>query len=678
MIAEIGNIALILAFLAALYQGVFPLAGALQNDRALAATGRRAALAQGALIVIAFACLTQLYAVSDFSVRNVVENSHSAKPFVYKLTGVWGNHEGSMLLWSLILAAFGVAVAFGDRAGFGSASSTGSPDAPTTRRAPLALSIQGLVAAAFLAFILFTSNPFARMLPAPADGMDLNPLLQDPGLIIHPPFLYLGYVGFSITFAYAVAGLIEGRIDAAWARAVRPFALAAWVFLTIGIALGSWWAYYELGWGGFWAWDPVENASFMPWLAGTAFLHSIRVVEKRGVLKVWTVLLAILTFSLSLVGTFLVRSGILTSVHAFAVDPERGVFILAILGAVTGGSLTLFALRAPKLIADGAFQPVSREGALIVNNVFLVTATATVFVGTFYPLFIDVLSGERLSVGAPYFNAIFAPLTFLLLAAMGPGAMLAWKKGRLGAALRTAAPAGLAAGATFLIAAWLAWPATLAAALGAGLAVWAGGGALMELATRIKLWNGDGRQSWSRFKGLPRTFLGMTLAHLGLAICVIGIMGAGVWRMEVIRLMDIDDVVSVGGYDARLAAVDQIEGPNYLSEIARFDIVKNDRTIRRLNAERRYYPVRQMQTTEAGIWTSLKGDLYLSLGEQMDGRGWAVRAWFNPLVVWMWIGAGLMALGGAVAALPGPARARKARSAKLPEAAPVKTAEAAA
>ena len=646
MLAEIGNFALILALTATLYQTAAPLT-ARASDSRLAASVRNAAFIQLALIAFAFACLTQLHAASDFSVLNVVQNSHSAKPFVYKLTGVWGNHEGSMLLWVLILAVFGAAVA-GARA-----------DRLTT----LTLAAQGAVAAAFIAFVLFTSNPFARIFPAPADGMDLNPLLQDPGLIIHPPFLYLGYVGFSVTFAYAVAGLVMGRIDADWARAVRPFALAAWVFLTIGIALGSWWAYYELGWGGFWAWDPVENASFMPWLAGTAFLHSVRVVEKRGTLKVWTVLLAILAFSLSLVGTFLVRSGILTSVHAFAVDPERGVFILLILAAAIGGSLALFAARAPKLQSEGAFQPVSREGALIVNNVLLVTMTATVFIGTFYPLFIDVVSGERLTVGAPYFNAVFMPLMALLLIAIAPGAMLAWKKGKLGAAFRQATPAAGAALVVAVIALWLTWPKTAAAAFGAGLAVWAGGGALIDLAGRIKLFSAPGN-ALSRLGGLSRPYLGMTIAHLGLAVVVIGVMGAGVWRTEAVRLMNVGDVISVGGFDATLAGVENVEGPNYVAETARFAVVRDGRALGDLAAERRFYPVRQMQTTEAAIRGTMLGDLYITLGERRTDAGWAVKAWYNPFVFWLWFGSGLMALGGVVAALPAPSR-RKAQAPNL-------------
>jgi len=656
MAAEIGQFALILAFLIALYQGSFLIVGAARPDRMLMGSVRAAALAHGGLVALAFGCLAYAHAVSDFSVVNVVENSHSAKPFAYKLSGVWGNHEGSMLLWALILAGYGAVLAASRRRRSISALET------------QALSVQGAVASAFLAFILFTSNPFKRIFPAPADGMDLNPLLQDPGLAIHPPFLYLGYVGFSITFAFAIAGLIQGRIDSAWARQVRPWALAAWVFLTIGIALGSWWAYYELGWGGFWAWDPVENASFMPWLAGTAFVHSLRVVEKREALKVWTVLLAILTFSLSLIGTFLVRSGILTSVHAFAVDPARGVFILAILGGVIGGSLVLFAVRGTTLKTEAAFQPVSREGAILLNNVFLATACATVFIGTFYPLFVDVVTGERISVGAPYFNATFLPLMGLLFLLLAPGAALAWKAGRLDASLKSMWPALLAGGAAALIALWLNWPKPIAAAFGAGLVAWAAGGVVIDLLTRIKAFSSP-NGAWARFSGLPRSYLGMIFAHLGIAIVALGVIGAGVWRTEEVRMMNIGDTIKVGAFEARLADVAEIEGPNYAAEEARFEILKGGRTVRELTAERRFYPVRGMQTTEAAIWTRPAGDVYVTLGERTSEAGWAVRAYNNPFVVWLWFGAGILAIGGVVAASDGPAR-RKVR-AVLPKAAAV-------
>lgn len=653
MTAELGQFALILALFAAAVQAVFPVVGLRARDPALRAIARSAAIVQGGLVAFAFGCLTAAHAVSDFSVVNVVENSHSAKPFVYKLSGVWGNHEGSMLLWVLILSLYGAAVSLFGR----NARSTLTSNA---------LAIQGAVAAAFIAFILFTSNPFARIFPAPADGADLNPLLQDPGLAIHPPFLYLGYVGFSITFAYAIAGLLEKRINAEWARVVRPWALAAWVFLTIGIALGSWWAYYELGWGGFWAWDPVENASFMPWLAGTAFLHSVRVVEKRDALKVWTVLLAILAFSLSLIGTFLVRSGILTSVHAFAVDPARGVFILAILAAVIGGSLALFAVRGASLTSQSTFQPVSREGAILLNNVLLVTACGTVFIGTFYPLFVDIVSGERISVGPPFFNATFLPLMAILLLIIAPGAALAWKRGTLKEGLARLLVAALAGLAAVLIAAWLTWPKPVAAALGAGLAVWALVATFGDISTRAKIRSGSLQASMTRLRGLPPSYLGMIIAHVGLAIVALGVLGAGVWRTETVLLMQKGDVIRAGAYEARLVDVVEANGPNFVAEHAVFAIEKDGQPVRELKAERRFYPVRGMQTTEAGIWTTLAGDLYLTLGEQTAGAGWAVRAYYNPLVFWLWIGSAVLAVGGIVA---GAERAGARRRAPAPKAA---------
>ncbi len=638
MIPELGQFVLILALAAALLQALLPMAGAARGDRVLTASARSIAIAQFILVALAFAALTWAHANSDFSVRNVVENSHTAKPFVYKLSGVWGNHEGSMLLWALILAGYG-----------GVLATFAARDETLQARA---LSIQGAVAAAFLAFIIFTSNPFARVFPAPPDGLDLNPLLQDPGLAIHPPFLYLGYVGFSITFAYAIAGLIAGKIDRDWAAAVRPWALAAWVFLTIGIGLGSWWAYYELGWGGFWAWDPVENASFMPWLAGTAFIHSVRVLEKRDALKVWTVLLAISAFSLSLIGTFLVRSGIITSVHSFAVDPTRGIFILVILAAVIGGSLLLFALRAPLLNTNARFDPVSREGSIIANNILLSVACVTVFVGTFYPLFVEIMNGNRLSVGAPYFNATFLPLMAVLLLIIAPAAMLSWKRGDIGEAMRRLWPVGIVALLVFGAALFVTWPKYVAAGLGAGLAFWAGGGAVLDLINRSRVRADGFAGAVKNIAALPRPYLGMNTAHLGLAIVAIGVLGAGIWRSEQVLFMNPGEAISIGGYEVTLKTVNQAEGPNYVLERAHFDVSRNGKYLRSLPAERRFYPVRGMQTTEAGIWTSLKGDLYLVIGERNEQRGAVVRAWYNPFAVWLWIGAGVMAFGGVIAALP--------------------------
>ena len=638
MIPELGQFVLILALAAALLQALLPIAGAARGDKVLTASARSIAIAQFVLVALAFAALTWVHANSDFSVRNVVENSHTAKPFVYKLSGVWGNHEGSILLWALILAGYG-----GVLATFAARNET---------LQALALSIQGAVAAAFLAFIIFTSNPFARVFPAPPDGLDLNPLLQDPGLAIHPPFLYLGYVGFSITFAYAIAGLIAGKIDRDWAAAVRPWALAAWTFLTIGIGLGSWWAYYELGWGGFWAWDPVENASFMPWLAGTAFIHSVRVLEKRDALKVWTVLLAISAFSLSLIGTFLVRSGIITSVHSFAVDPTRGIFILIILTAVIGGSLLLFALRAPLLTTNARFAAVSREGSIIANNILLSVACAIVFIGTFYPLFVEIMSGNRLSVGAPYFNFMFRILGAVLFLIIAPAAMLSWKRGDIGEALHRLWPVGAIALLMIGVALFLTWPKHVAAGLGAGLAFWAGGGAILDLVRRSRVRADGFAGAFKNIAALPRPYLGMNTAHLGLAIVAIGVLGAGVWRSEQVLFMNPGEAINIGGYEVTLKTVNEAEGPNYFLERAQFDVSRNGKYLRSLPAERRFYPVRGMQTTEAGIWTSLKGDLYLVIGERNEERGAVVRAWYNPFAVWLWIGSGIMAFGGLIAALP--------------------------
>jgi cytochrome c-type biogenesis protein CcmF len=649
MTAEIGQILLTFAALTALFQGVFPILGASVRDAALMRAARPAAVAQFVLVLGAFCALAYAHATSDFSVRNVFENSHTAKPFIYKLAGVWGNHEGSMLLWSLILAAFGAAAALSSR-----------QSALTAR----ALGVQGLIAVAFLAFITFTSNPFLRLFPAPPDGQDLNPLLQDPGLAIHPPFLYLGYVGFSMTFAFAVAGLISGRIDEAWAREARPWALAAWVFLTIGIALGSWWAYYELGWGGFWAWDPVENASFMPWLAGTALIHSMRVLEVRGAFKAWTALLAILAFSLSLIGTFLVRSGVLTSVHAFATDPARGLFILLILGLLIGGALALFAARGPSLNSSTGFEPVSREGGLLINNMIMVAACATVFIGTFYPLFIDVVTGEKLSVGAPYFNIVFLPFMAAALAILSPAAALAWKRGSLKDALRRLAPAAGVAVAIGIIAVWLAWPRNIAAALGIGLAGWAGAGALTDLATRVRLFE---RHAVVRLANLPRSYVAMIIGHLGFAIVAIGVIGAGALKSETIAFAREGDTISVGGFDARLSSVTATEGPNFASEVSTFEISRGETPLMSLRAERRFYPVRGMQTTEAAIASDLAGDLYLTVGDFNPERGWVVRAWRHPLTMWMWIGAGLIALGGMIG-LIGERRRAPARTQEAAEA----------
>ncbi|WP_428409104.1 heme lyase CcmF/NrfE family subunit [Hyphococcus sp.] len=635
MTPEIGHFALILAFMLALIQGPALFMGARGQDARFAVFGQRASILIFCLVGLSFFSLMHAYAVSDFSVVNVFENSHSAKPFIYKLTGTWGNHEGSMLLWALILTLFSAVLALQGRA------------APRDLLL-LTLGVQALIIAAFLAFILFTSNPFERLIPAPADGTGLNPLLQDPGLAIHPPFLYLGYVGFSIPFSFAVAALIRGRADSVWARLVRPWALIAWVFLTIGIMLGSWWAYYELGWGGWWAWDPVENASFMPWLAGTALIHSIRVVERRDAMKGWALLLAITTFSLSLVGTFLVRSGVITSVHAFAVDPARGVFILAILFAAIGGSLSVFAFRANSLSATGAFAPVSREGALVVNNVLLLVACAVVFVGTFYPLFIDVLSGEKISVGAPYYNLIFAPLASLTLILAAVGTLLAWKKGDLGASLRKLWPASAAALAVAIIAAVVADRARISGAFAMGLVVWLAGGAFLDIAERIKLFRAPLAQSLSRAKGLPGAAWGASIAHGGLALFALGAASMSLWKTEVVQLMAEGDSAAIAGYEVTLQSVERLRGPNYEAERATFVATKNNESVT-LAGERRFYPVRGMETSEAAIRARGPNDLYISFGANTSGNGWPVRLFFNPLVGFLWIGAGVTAFGGLIA-----------------------------
>ena len=638
MIPELGQFALILALIVALLQAVLPMAGAIRDDRVLIRSARSMALSQWGLLAFAFGALTWAHANSDFSVVNVFQNSHTDKPFIYKLSGVWGNHEGSMLLWVLIIASYSAILAL--------------RNARDEKLQGRTLAVQGAVSFAFLAFIVLTSNPFARAFPAPANGMDLNPLLQDPGLAIHPPFLYLGYVGFSITFAFAIAGLISGKIDEAWAATVRPWALAAWVFLTIGIALGSWWAYYELGWGGFWAWDPVENASFMPWLAGTAFIHSVRVLELRGALKVWNVLLAISAFSLSLIGTFLVRSGIITSVHSFAVDPTRGVFILAILGVVIGGSLLLFALRAPLLTTNARFAPVSREGSIIANNILLSVATVIVFLGTFFPLFYEAGTGAVISIGAPYFNFMFRILGVLLFFLIAPAAMLAWKRGDGMKALKSLWPVAIIAVLFSVLALYVTWPNHVTAGFGLAFAVWAGGGALLDLFRRARTRAKNISDVFGNIFNLPRPYLGMTTAHLGLAVALFGVLGAGVWRSEQVLYMKPGDAIALGGYEVTLNSITQEQGPNFVSERANFGVGKNGVENRTLIAERRYYPVRGMQTTEAGIWTTLQGDLYLVIGEPNEEFGSAVRAWFNPFAVWMWIGSALMALGGIVAAVP--------------------------
>jgi cytochrome c-type biogenesis protein CcmF len=635
MIPELGHFALVLALVIALVQAVVPLIGAWRGDASLVALARPAAAAQLLFIALAFAALTWCYVVSDFSVVNVASNSHSAKPMLYKVSGVWGNHEGSIVLWVLILALFGAAVA-----AFGA-------NLPPSFRARV-LAVQAMIAVGFLAFSLLTSNPFQRLDPAPADGNGLNPLLQDPGLAFHPPFLYLGYVGFSMAFSFAIAALIEGRVDPAWARWVRPWTLAAWCALTLGIAMGSWWAYYELGWGGWWFWDPVENASFMPWLLGTALLHSAIVAEKRDALKSWTILLAILTFSLSLLGTFLVRSGVLTSVHAFATDPARGIFILLFLAAVTGGALVLYALRAPQLKTGGLFAPLSREGSLVLNNLLLSTACATVFVGTLYPLFLDALTGEKVSVGPPYFNSTFGVMMLPVTVAMGIGPMLAWKRGDLAGALQRLRLVAVVAAIAALAIVYAADRNLALGAVGTALAAWIIGSALIELAERIRLFRAPLGESLRRLAHLPRSAWGMTVAHSGVGLVVIGIAASTAWQTEILQAMNPGDTIKLAGYDVTFDGVRDVRGPNYMARQGTFRIAHGGQPFITLQPEARRYPQPPMDTTEAAIYPMLSADLYVTVGEA-DGRGgFAVRLYHKPLVSWIWGGAIVMVLGGLV------------------------------
>ncbi len=634
MIIELGHFALILALVVAMLQAGLALTGAARNDAGLMASGRIAAMAQFALVALAFATLVHAYYVSDFSVANVAENSSSAKPLLYKLTSVWGNHEGSMMLWVLILTLYGAAIAW-----FG--------DAMPPRLCARVLGVKALIAVGFLLFILLTSNPFLRLSPAPEQGMGLNPILQDPALASHPPLLYLGYVGNSVAFAFAVAALIEGRVDAAWARWVRPWALASWCCLTLGIAAGSWWAYYTLGWGGWWFWDPVENASLMPWLAGTALLHSAIVVERRDTLKSWTILLAILTFSLSLVGTFLVRSGVLTSVHAFALDPRRGVFILVLLLIAIGGSLALYAWRAPALEAGGIFAPISREGALLLNNLILATCCATVFIGTLYPLFLDAVGGPKLSVGYPFFDRTFVPLMIPLLIAVGIGPLLAWKRGDLLGALQRLWAAFAAVIAAILIALYLSGGGPVLSILGIGLAAWMGTAALAELADRLRLFRAPWSEVWRRGVNQPRASYGMTLAHFGLAATVAGIAASG-FAQQSIAMLHLGEALPVAGYTLRFDGIGKHEGVNYTADRAEFTLLDRGRVIAHLAPERRFFPLQQETVSKTSIHTNFLADFYLALGDPDGKGGWAVRAYWKPLVPLIWIGGVLMALGGAI------------------------------
>ncbi len=633
MIAELGHYALVLALALALVQSCVPIYGAQRNDPALMGVASSTAIAQFFFVALSFGALVACYLRSDFSVVNVFENSHSAKPLIYKITGVWGNHEGSMMLWVLILSVFGALVA------------TFGGNLPSRLKAN-ALAVQAWIAAAFYLFILATSNPFLRIAVPPMEGRDLNPILQDPGLAIHPPLLYFGYVGFSISFSFAIAALIDGRIDAAWARWVRPWTLLAWMFLTAGVAMGSFWAYYTLGWGGWWFWDPVENASIMPWLAGTALLHSAVVMEKRNALKVWTILLAILAFSLSLIGTFLVRSGVLTSVHAFASDPMRGTFILAILVLFIGGGLALFAWRAPLLKQGGLFAPISREGALVLNNLFLVTACATILVGTLYPLALEAITGEKISVGAPFFNATFGPLFIPLLLVVPFGPLMAWKRGDLiGVSQRLLGAAAIAViGIAVTFALEAGGPVLLPFAVGIALFVIAG--ALTDLVERTGLLKVPVKTALARAIGLPRSAWGTAFAHLGLGITLLGIVGETQLGTERIAELKPGQTISIRRYDLHFDGVSNRQGPNYSELAAHFTLRRNGELLGVMEPSKRTFPSRDTSTTESALMTRGFGQLYLSLGDTNPDGSIAVRLYHKPLVLLIWLGAVAMVIGG--------------------------------
>jgi cytochrome c-type biogenesis protein CcmF len=633
MIPELGHFALILALLLATVQGTLPLVGAQRRIPAWMALARPAATGQFLFVLFAWICLALSFVNNDFSVLNVATNSNSQLPLQYRIAASWGSHEGSMLLWVLMLSGWGVAVAMWSRH---------LPDEMVAR----VLGVLGIVAVGFLLFMLVTSDPFDRLFPIPADGRDLNPLLQDPGMVIHPPLLYMGYVGFSVAFAFAIAALLGGRLDATWARWSRPWTTLAWMFLTLGIMVGSWWAYYELGWGGWWFWDPVENASFMPWLVGTALIHSLAVTEKRGTFKAWTVLLAIAAFSLSLLGTFLVRSGVLTSVHAFATDPRRGVFILLFLALVIGGSLLLFALRAPKVGTGGRFEPVSRESLLLANNVLLGVACGTVLLGTLYPLFLDALNLGKISVGPPYFDAVFVPVMAPLVFLMGVGPLARWKKAELPDLFTRVKWAFvvsliLALGLPFLGGKW-----SPMVAFGLLLALWIVTTSVVNVRERIAGAQGG---AMARLAKQPRGYWGMLLAHLGVAVFIVGVTLVKGYETERDVRMVPGESVSVGAYTFRFEGTAERIGPNYRAARGTFDVAKNGVSFEKLHPEKRVYNAQGMPMTEAAIDSGIFGDLYVSLGEPVDGAAWTVRVYRKPFVTWIWGGCVLMALGGLLA-----------------------------
>ncbi len=634
MIPELGHFSLILALCLSLVLGIFPIIGAFRGISGWIAVARPAAYGQWLFIAMAYGCLTYSSLAHDFSVAYIAQNSNTALPTLYLISGVWGAHEGSLLLWALVLSSWTALVA------------KFSGNIPQITVAKV-LAVMGLVAVGFLLFLLLTSNPFERLFPAPLEGRDLNPLLQDPGLAIHPPMLYMGYVGFSVAFAFAIAALLEGRLDTAWARWSRPWTNMAWLFLTLGITLGSWWAYYELGWGGWWFWDPVENASFMPWLVGTALLHSLAASEKRGVFKTWTVLLAIFTFSLSLLGTFLVRSGVLTSVHAFASDPTRGLFILIFLAVVVGGSLLLYAIRAPSVKSSATFELVSKESAILLNNVLLVVTAASILLGTLYPLVIDTLGLGKISVGPPYFNAVFVPLMAPLAIAVGIGMLLRWKRdefSRLFGQVRWLIAASIVGGLLLpLLMPKYSW----AAALGLTLALWTTLNTGLTFAERI----GSRGWSWGRLAAIPAGFYGMTLAHLGIAVFVVGITLTTQYSVEKDVSMAPGDVLDMSGYIFKFHGVKKTEGVNYTAQQGFLTVSHNGLEVAKLEPQKRVYRVQTMPMTEAAIDAGLFRDLFVAIGEPLDDNGaWSLRVYYKAFIRWIWLGGVLMALGGLCAA----------------------------
>jgi len=646
MIPELGHFALILALMVALSLGIIATAGGQQNRADWMAFARPGAQAMWLLTAFSFACLTYAFYTNDFSVLYVSQHSNSKLPDLYRIAGVWGGHEGSLLLWLMMLSTWMMAVSIFSRQ---------LPDVMVSR----VLGVLGLVAVGFLLFMLITSNPFLRLSDIPEDGRDLNPLLQDPGLVFHPPLLYMGYVGMAIPFAFAIAALLNGRLDAAWARWSRPWATAAWIFLTVGIALGSWWAYYELGWGGWWFWDPVENASFLPWLVSTALIHSLAVTEKRGLFRNWTIILAITSFSLSLLGTFLVRSGVLTSVHAFATDPKRGVFILLFLAVVVGGSLILFALRASKVRAGGNFALVSRETFLLINNVLLTTAAASVMLGTLYPLIVDALNLGKLSVGPPYFNAVFAPIMVPVLLFMVIGSYARWKNDSVAELVKKLRPIAIVSVLLGCSLPLLAGPWSAIVAVGLTLSVWIMLASVVQIYRHVKDM-GPGRTT-------PLSYWGMHVAHLGIAVCVIGITMVKGYETEKDVRMAFGDTVSVGGYTFRLTGISERRGPNYLADVGTVELLQGDKLLKTLHPEKRSYFSSSMPMTEAAIDSGLTRDVYVSLGEKLeDGpkAAWAMRVYHKPFVTWIWVGCLIMAFGGGMAALDRRYRKNLAQSTK--------------